>query len=134
LILILRGTGAGVFGAPLASPSTPPPPAINDGTIQLVCVDVNGDGRPDLIVGHIDPEMVSVRLNRGNNTFDLAFTLATPLPADITAGDINRDRKPDLVIANFSANTVSYALNLGGGRFQTPVILGVGDKPKSVAL
>jgi hypothetical protein len=64
-ILIFRGTGAGEFAAPIALPPLSTPPAINDGTIQLVCVDVNGDGRPDLIVGHIDPEMVSVRLNRG---------------------------------------------------------------------
>jgi hypothetical protein len=78
--------------------------------------------------------MVSVRLNRGNNTFDLAFTLPTPLPADIAAGDIDRDGKPDLVIANFSAKTVSYALNLGGGRFQTPGILAVGDQPRAVAV
>jgi hypothetical protein len=133
-ILIFRGNGAGEFAAPIALPPLSTPPAINDGTNQLVCVDVNGDDRPDLIVGHIDPEMVSVRLNRGNNTFDLAFTIPTPLPADIAAGDINRDGKPDLVIANYSANTVSYALNLGGGQFQTPGILGVGDKPKSVAL
>jgi hypothetical protein len=133
-ILIFRGTGAGEFEAPIALPPLATPPAINDGTIALVCVDVNGDGRPDLVVGHIDPEMVSVRLNRGNNTFDLAFTLPTPLPADIAAGDINRDGKPDLVIANFSANTVSYALNLGGGRFQTPGILAVGTQPRAVAL
>jgi hypothetical protein len=133
-ILIFRGTGAGEFAAPIALPPLSIPSAINDGTIQLVCVDVNGDGRPDLIVGHLEPEMISVRLNRGNNTFDLAFTLPTSLPADIAVGDINRDGRPDLVIANFSANTVSYALNLGGGRFQVSGILPVGDEPKSVVL
>jgi hypothetical protein len=133
-ILIFRGTGAGEFAEPITLPSIATPPAVNDGTIQLVCVDVNGDGRPDLVVGHIDPEMISVRLNRGNNIFDLAFTMPTSLPADIAAGDINRDGKPDLVIANFVASTVSYAVNLGGGRFQIREILGVGNNPKSVAL
>jgi hypothetical protein len=133
-LLIFSATDAGGFAEPIALPPLSIPPAINDGTDQVVCADVNGDGRPDLVVGHIDPEMISVRLNRGNNNFEPAFTLPTPLPADIKAGDINRDGKPDLVFANYGENTVSYALNLGGGQFQPPTVLGVGDKPKSVAL
>jgi hypothetical protein len=135
-VLIFSGTGDGAFAPPVALPPLIIPPALNDGTSQLLCADVNNDGRPDVIVSHNDsnPEMVSVRLNRGNFVFDLVSTLPTPFPTDLASGDINRDGKPDLVIANYGANTVSYSINSGDGFFQTPIALSVGDKPKSVAL
>ena len=135
-VLIFGGRGDGALAPPTALPPLDIPGALNDGTNQLVCADVNGDSRTDIIIGHNESniEMVSVRLNRGNGGFDLAFTLPTPYPVDIAAGDINRDGKPDLVIANYTENSVSYAINLGAGKFQKPEVLPAGDRPRSVTL
>ncbi len=76
-MLIFGGNGDGGFAPPVALPPLAQPPALNDGTSQLICADVNDDGRLDIITSHTDggPEMVAVRLNRGDGAFDLAFTL-----------------------------------------------------------
>ena len=81
--------------------------------------DVNGDGKPDIVVANDDSNTVSVLLGNGNGTFQAQQTFATGTdPSSVAVGDVNGDGKPDLVVANDGSNTVSVLLGNGNGTFQ----------------
>ena len=70
--------------------------------------DVNGDGKPDLVVANYGTNTVSVLLGNGNGTFQAQTTFATDSrPRSVTVADVNGDGKPDLVVANFLGSDVS---------------------------
>src|SRR5450755_348471 len=86
---------------------------------SVAIADVNGDGKPDLIVansGTFD-DTVSVMLNTtaegaATPSFATQKTFATGTnPQSVTAADINGDGKPDLIVANLDDGTVSVLLN-----------------------
>jgi hypothetical protein len=84
---------------------------------SVTAVDVNGDGKPDLIVPNLNSNTISVLLNAtapGSTTpsFVAQQSFATGTnPFFATAVDVNGDGKPDVIVANFNDNTVSVLLN-----------------------
>jgi hypothetical protein len=106
----------------------------SSGPCGLAVADVNGDGKPDIIV--TDPRLnsVSVLLNNGNGTFAAAQTYAVGAdPAAVALGDVNGDGKPDIVTANTNG-TVSVLTNLGSGTLGAAQSYAVGGPANSVAL
>ncbi|HSZ57445.1 MAG TPA: FG-GAP-like repeat-containing protein [Tepidisphaeraceae bacterium] len=87
----------------------------------LAVADVNGDGKPDLIVGNYYANDVAVLLGNGNGTFQAPLTFANTSPYLISVADINGDGRPDLVIADLGPNAedVSVLLGNGNGTFQS---------------
>ncbi|CAF2169183.1 unnamed protein product, partial [Rotaria magnacalcarata] len=59
---------------------------------SLTAVDVNGDGKPDIIAANSGSNNVGVLLNKGNGTFAAQMTYSTGSgPLCLAAADVNGD-------------------------------------------
>jgi trimeric autotransporter adhesin len=111
-----------------ATPSFAPQQTFATGTSPqaVTAVDVNGDGKPDLITANFDAATASVLLNTtavgaATASFAAQQTFATgSKPFSVTAADVNGDGKPDLIIANSNNNTLSVLLNTSAPGAATP--------------
>ncbi len=119
-----------------------------NGANAVVIADVNGDGKPDLVVTNwcaytsctVSGNHVGVLLGNEDGTFQAAVVYASGgLFADYVAvTDLNGDGKPDLVVANCgsysqancvttrNSGNVAVLLGNGDGIFQTAVTYSLG--------
>ena len=111
-------------------------------TTAVAVADMNGDGRPDLIVGH-DGEPTQLFLNNGvaSNPFGGVtpqnITASEPTTS-LAVADVNGDGRPDLFVGNSGVPSQLY-VNNGSGTAPfsgvTPqAVTAQGDDTTSVAL
>lgn len=101
-IYLWYGNTDGSFSTPVAM--TP-----SRNFYQLAAIDLDGDGRPDLVMS--DGYVVSVQSNLGERAFGAeAHFLAGMGINSISAGDVNEDGFTDLVIANGGTVIVNSAV------------------------
>lgn len=126
---ILLGNGDGTFAAQVTYTAG----AGSNPTLATVG-DVNGDGRPDIIVSNF-LSGIGVLLQNANGTFAAPVTYATgSKPRSATLADVNGDGKLDIVLANFGTTTVSVLKGNGNGTFQTQQTFAVGNAPRAVTV
>jgi Bacterial Ig-like domain (group 3)/FG-GAP-like repeat/Abnormal spindle-like microcephaly-assoc'd, ASPM-SPD-2-Hydin len=108
--------------------------------LSVAVADVNGDGKPDLLVANecIDRNCASgllgVLLGNGDGTFQTVVTYGSggPTARSVAVEDVNGDGKPDLLVANLcidsncSSGSLGVLLGNGDGTFQTAVTYGSG--------
>jgi hypothetical protein len=121
---ILLGNGDGSFQAAVTHGSGP------EYGHSVAVADVNGDGRPDLLVGStciLSPynctDLAGVLLGNGDGTFQIVVTYNSGegYQSSVRVSDINGDGKPDLLVANLDSKTVGVLLGNGDGTFQAVV-------------
>jgi len=113
--------------------------------IAIATADVNGDGKPDLLLannsgGSISSGAVSVQLNAGAGTFTAATPYSTGANTYLTAivtADVNGDGKPDVLLANrFGSVGVLLGTGMSTGTLG-PVVFystGIVNQPTDLAV
>jgi hypothetical protein len=97
--------------------------------------DLNGDGKPDLVLASRGANAVSVLLGDGSGNFGVQRHHVTGLnPFSVAMGDLNRDGKLDLVVAEEGHNSVLALLGNGDGSFVEASEPLAGSNPYSVAV
>ena len=145
-VAVLFGNGDGTFQTPVSYVSE------GTGASSIAVKDVNGDGKPDLLVANAcgnDGEYgcmigsVGVLLGNGNGTFRAAVNYAPGgYEADsVAVKDVDGDGKPDLVVASQCDNSgncngvVGVLLGNGDGTFKRMVTYGSGGyEAQSIAV
>ena len=141
-VMVYPGLGNGQFGE-----------AANDGhgyftgtdPVGITVADVNGDGKPDLVVANKGSNDVSILINQtAGSSLAFSSTGATGSsalrlkvgkgPVSTVVGDYNGDGKPDIVVSNSQSNNVMVLPGIGGGFFDTqnPRTISVGNNPGEV--
>jgi hypothetical protein len=116
---VLLGNGDGTFGAyKTISP-------VVAGPNGLVAKDVNGDGKPDLVIaggGAGNMNNVGLLLGNGDGTFQAQQTFTAGMnPAGVWVGDINGDGLPDAIVGNQGSNNLTYLQGMGAQGFAAGV-------------
>lgn len=87
--------------------------------VSLAAVDLNKDGKMDLVVANNQADAahsVSILLGNGDGTFQPHRDISGgPFPNSITVGDFNHDGNPDIATSSFSPMN-AVTVNLGDGR------------------
>jgi hypothetical protein len=110
-----------------------------------VVADLNGDGKPDLVLINQNSASVSVLLSTtapgaATPSFAAQQTFATGAsPRAVAVGDLNGDGRPDLAVDNLSSSTVSVLINTTVPGAVTPSFaaqqsFATGTGPASVSL
>jgi hypothetical protein len=109
--------------------------------------DIDGDGKPDMIVTNFAGNTVSVFRNNSisgsitTSSFDTKVDFPTGAgPYGVAIGDIDGDGKPDLVVLNYSDNTVSVYKNtsttgiISTGSFAARIDFSSGSGPTAISV
>ncbi len=105
------------------------------GPFSATLGDVNGDGKPDLVVTNQSSTTASVLLGNGNGTLQAQATFPIgPNPTSATLADVNGDGKLDIIVPSANNNNVGVLLGNGNGTFQAQQTFATGTQPTSVAV
>jgi hypothetical protein len=94
--------------------------ATGNGSIGISIADMNGDGKPDLIVSSGNSGIFSIFQNTTSSPGNISFAakrdyILLTHPDNITTADLDNDGKPDLITSNFSDNSISIFRNTSSG-------------------
>lgn len=121
-VLVLLGNGDGTFKPPAVLTPGPYPGAV-------AIADVNGDGKPDLLVAAIPKndfyDSLFFYKGNGNGTFQPPVRIASGIfgLSGLAVGDLNGDKTQDIMITSCCGFTPSIILlGRGNGTFQQQIL------------
>ncbi|MES1192402.1 MAG: VCBS repeat-containing protein [Steroidobacter sp.] len=122
-VLLQVASAPGTFTTPVTYATAP-------GAINVAVGDLNGDGKPDLVVANLGggwTGSVSVLLQdpAQAGVFQSATNYAGVYgPLSVAIGDLNGDGKPDIAVADGNRATVMFQSATTAGSFADPVLVG----------
>ena len=135
---VLLGNGDGTFKPAVSYPS-----GSNSFTGSVAVADVNGDGKPDLVVADecltypdCASSTVGILLGNGNGTFQSAVTYSAggSYATTVEVADVNGDGRPDLVVGSGFSDAVSVLLGNGDGTFKAAIVYDLAQTVGSIAV
>ena len=130
-VSVLLGKGNGTFNTQVkysAGTGGPDP-------VGIAAADLNGDGKPDLVVADSGTNKVSVLINTGTGTFNSAVQYSVgSIPSAVAVGDLNGDGIADIAVTNSGSSTVSVLINSGSGTFTPGGTFATDTNPSSVVI
>ena len=112
-VSVLLGNGNGTFQAQATF-------AVGTNPDGVTVADINGDGKPDLLVANKVSNTISLLLGDGMGGFTFLNSINTgQQPNGEALVDINGDGRPDLVTPSFNSPGISTFLGNGDGTFQS---------------
>ncbi len=119
--------------------------AINFGTgatpSSIVVSDIDGDGKPDILVSNSASNTISIFLNTstvGNISFAAKVDITSgSAPWKIALGDIDGDGKQDVVSSNQGSNSISVFLNrsiIGNVSFASKIDISAATAPRGISI
>jgi hypothetical protein len=101
----------------------------------LLWADVNGDGRPDLLVAQPDSGQISVYLQQPDGSLAEPHTFPTLAGvSQLESADWNADGNPDIFLLSQSENAVGVTRFDKNGRLPFPTLLPIDGKPLVMAV
>ena len=112
---------------------------VNARTLHVRCGDLNGDGRPDIVLSEgSDGDDVFILVNNGNFNFTLqSIKLLGIKVKRIAIADLDLDGKPEIVVTNTGGNVVTILPNqssLSAISFAAPVNITLSQASSTDAL
>src|SRR5690349_20886523 len=127
------GDGAGGYGARTDFVTA----MTGSNTSSVAIGDMNGDGRPDLIVVNSNVDSIVVLLGNGLGGFAprLTYWAGTfTSPTGLAVADLNNDGKLDVVTTNSAVGAVVVMQGNGAGGLGTPSTYSAGSQPSDVVV
>jgi len=118
-VTVLWGTGGGSFPTTSTYLLYTPVRGVIVAPNSVAVADLNGDGRPDIVVGDRSgsPPRIGVLLGQGNGRFAVIVDIATAVGCTncesytLTVADVNSDGRPDIVTGGIFRSFVEVWLN-----------------------
>lgn len=147
LVSVLRNTTVqGSLNSGSFAPKVDIKPGTKGGAYSVAIGDINSDGKPDIVLGNLNFNAVSVILNASTpgsitaGSFDNEFLYYAPSPRAVAVADMDGDGVPDIVVANEQSNTVAVLRNqasngiLAFNTFNTAFYYPVDSLPNSLVI
>ena len=117
-VAVLLGSGTGTFGAPILTATNTTPP-------QLVIADLNGDGKPDLVLADCcGLSEASFLAGNGDGTFQPEAQFPSgPNPLGVAVADFYGDKKFDIAVVGQMQQPDSGTLSILFDAFATDTVV-----------